>query len=428
MGKSENISKQRAFCAGAVLCSFISLPALFGGCMVPTNSNMANANAPAPANTANTNTGSANTAEANNVSPLGNDETLSPDQIESGRMDMSWTKYVQLAQPTEQPNPALKKEKWNDISAEGGNRQPQLPVSGDVEGNSVLHVQILLDRADFSPGVIDGKWGKNSENAVYWLQRREGLTTSGQVDHPTYQRLVQLAGNPGEVVSGAHLSNEDVKGPFTKIPSDIYAKAKLDCMCYESLEEKLSEKFHVSPALLEKLNPKTKIHDLKAGDSITAADVRTEDQSHSGDVARIEVSDGGHYVHALDAQGRLLAHYPSTLGSDYNPSPTGDYKIDSITEDPWWNYQPALLDGGGGPNAMIPPGPNNAVGVIWMDLSKPHYGIHGTSAPETIGYVTSHGCVRLTNWDALELGRWAKKGTPVSFRDTTDRSGKKEAG
>jgi len=421
------LSKTRPDHIAARLWLFLVLSVVLSGCVVSTGNTSNTANTNVPVNAESSNTNASNSETQNNVAPLGDDETLTPDQIENGRMDMSWTKYVQLAQPTEQPNPALKKEKWNGISADGANRQPQLPVSGDVEGNSVLHVQILLDRADFSPGIIDGKWGKNSENAVYWLQNREGLTASGQVDHATYQRLVELAGNPGEVVGKTQLTDKDVSGPFVKIPSDIYAKAKLDCMCYESLKEKLAEKFHVSPELLEKLNPKIKIDDLKAGDTLAAPDVRTENQEHSGKIARLEISDGGHYVHALDEQGRLLAHYPSTLGSDYNPSPTGDYKIDSITEKPWWHYQPALLDGGGGANAMIPPGPNNAVGVIWMDLSKPHYGIHGTSSPQTIGYVTSHGCVRLTNWDALELGRWVTKGTPVSFRDTTDRSGKKEA-
>ena len=420
--------KHRRFAARGLFLAIAA--ALLAGCVPPanTNANATNTNPPTTVNAnTNANTNNAGSSAANNnASPLGDDETLTPEQVESGRMDAEWKKYAQVAAPTEKPNPAASKENWGQISAEGANRPPQLPLSGDVSGDSVLHVQVLLDRADFSPGIIDGKWGKNTESAVYWLQTREGLNASGQVDHPTYDRLVQLAGNPDKVVSDIQLTADDVKGPFVKIPSNIYEKAKMDCMCYESLTEKFSEKFHVSPALLQKLNPKVNLDGLKAGDSITTPEVRTGDVKHPGEVAKLEVSDGGHYVHALDAQGKLLAHYPSTLGSDYNPSPTGDYKINSITENPWWNYQPALLDGGGGANAMIPPGPNNAVGVVWMDLSKPHYGIHGTSAPETIGYVTSHGCVRLTNWDALELGRWVQKGTPVSFRDTTNRSGRKE--
>ena len=424
MGKYISI-KHRHFAARGLF--FVIAAALFAGCVPPanTNSTVTNANAPAITNTnTNASTSSPSTA-ANDASPLGNDETLTPEQVESGRMDADWKKYAQVAAPTATPNPAAAKEKWDQISAEGANREPQIPLSGDIAGDSVLHVQVLLDRADFSPGIIDGKWGKNTESAVYWFQTREGLTASSQVDEPTYARLLQLAGKQG-VIDQVQLTADDVKGPFVKIPSNIYEKAKMDCMCYESLTEKLSERFHVSPALLQKLNPKAKLDDVKEGDSINAPDVRTGDVKHPGDVAKLEVSDGGHYVHALDAQGKLLAHYPSTLGSDYNPSPTGDYKINSITENPWWHYQPALLDGGGGANAMIPPGPNNAVGLVWMDLSKEHYGIHGTSAPETIGYVTSHGCVRLTNWDALELGRWVKKGTPVSFRDTTNRSNKKE--
>jgi lipoprotein-anchoring transpeptidase ErfK/SrfK len=223
------------------------------------------------------------------------------------------------------------------------------------------------------------------------------------------------------------LSEKDVSGPFVEIPDDIYEKAKMDCMCYESLEEKLSEMFHISPELLKQLNPNVKLNELKAGDSLKAPNLRSPDKDNIGDVAKVVVSDGGHFVHALDSENRILAHYPSTLGSDYNPSPSGEYKINSVTEDPWWYYQPKLLGEGSGENARIPPGPNNAVGVVWMDLSKPHYGIHGTSAPETIGYATSHGCIRLTNWDALELGRNVDKGMPVSFRDISNRSGKEEA-
>ncbi|HET7322107.1 MAG TPA: L,D-transpeptidase, partial [Longimicrobiaceae bacterium] len=126
-----------------------------------------------------------------------------------------------------------------------------------------------------------------------------------------------------------------------------------------------------------------------------------------------------HYVNALDGSGKVLFHFPSTLGAAYSPSPTGKFHVTSITPDPKWYYQPDLLTGVPDDEepAMIPAGPNNPVGVVWMALSAPHYGIHGTSAPETIGYATSHGCIRLTNWDAHFLSQRIDAGVPVHFRD-----------
>ncbi|HXG85997.1 MAG TPA: L,D-transpeptidase family protein [Pyrinomonadaceae bacterium] len=411
-----------------ILFGVLSLASFVGACVPPENSNATNSNTNqsntnAAANSAN---GNSETSSTRDAAPIGDDKNPSSEEIERGRLNQDWKNFVQADAPTEKsdkPNT----EKWADVTAENVNgKQQYLPLSGDVAGPSVLRAQLLLDRARFSPGIIDGKWGKNTEKAVYWLQKREGLTASGQVDRKTYQKLIELAERPDELITEHKLSEKDVSGPFVEIPADIYEKAKMDCMCYESLEEKLSEMYHISPALLQQLNPNVKLNELKAGDTLKAPNLRATEKDNVGDVAKVVISDGGHFVHALDAQDRILAHYPSTLGSDYNPSPSGEYKINSVTEDPWWYYQPELLDEGSGENARIPPGPNNAVGVVWMDLSKPHYGIHGTSAPETIGYTVSHGCVRLTNWDATELGRNVGKGTPVSFRDISNRSDKKE--
>lgn len=407
-------------------------------------------------NTANLNTNSAQNTNTSNdenastdVEPYGDDENLSPEQVEQGRLDQDWKKFVQLDAPTEKPQ-TKNTEKWEDVTPEKVNNQKQYtPLFGDVAGPSVFRAQILLDRTNFSPGIIDAKWGKNTEKAIYWLQKSENLPANGQVDQKTYQRLIELAGNPDKLVTERKLSEKDVAGEFKKIPGDVYEKAKMDCMCYESLEEKLSEMFHSSPALLAQLNPKVSLKELKAGDTIFVPNLnnplvldKNSKAEKSGDsneqnsnvsnantsnnstneIVRIIVSDGGHYVHGVDSQGKIIVHYPSTLGSEYNPSPSGEYKINSITRNPWWHYQPELLNEGGGKSARIPPGPNNAVGLIWMDLSKPHFGIHGTSAPETIGYATSHGCIRLTNWDALDLGGRIEKGIPVEFRDTANRS------
>ena len=408
---------------------------LFQGCLPPENSNSSNGTNAANSTRENTNSMTdANAGSTNGASPYGAEENLSEEQVEQGRLNQDWKKFVQLDAPTEK-NQTQNTEKWSDVTPEKVNNQKQYtPLSGDAQGPSVFRAQLLLDRTNFSPGIMDGKWGKNTEKAVYWLQKSEGLPAHGQVDRQTYERMIQLAGNPDRLVVEYKLTEKDVKGPFEKIPGDIYEKAKMDCMCYESLEEQLAEMFHVSPALLKQLNSKVTLNDLKAGDSITVPNLPSPmipgqskpENKPDKTVARIVVSDGGHYVHGLDSQGKLVVHYPSTLGSEYNPSPSGEYSITAIAHDPAWHYQPELLGQGKGQDAMIPPGPNNAVGVIWMDLSKPHFGIHGTSAPETIGYTTSSGCVRLTNWDALDLGARIQKGTPVEFRDTANRSQESE--
>ena len=172
--------------------------------------------------------------------------------------------------------------------------------------------------------------------------------------------------------------------------------------------------------LLRKLNPGVKLDSLRAGDSINVPAVRPMDAPAAGAVAELWVSGSGKYVHAMSAAGRILYHFPTTLGSTFDPSPLGDFAVASAHHDPWWHYQPRILAHvpDDRPDARIPPGPNNAVGRVWMALSAPHYGIHGTKSPETIGYATSAGCVRLTNWDALFLSRRVTPGTPVRFRDT----------
>jgi len=359
------------------------------------------------------------------VEPYWRDErVLTREELDRGRLDNTWERVVQL-DPWTAGDSTANPESWDQIDARVVNGRPvHLPIYGDVSGPSVLRIQVLLDRALFSPGMIDGRWGKNTAKAVYWLQRREGLPATARVDSATFARLAQLAGTPRELVRAHTLTEEDVKGPFVDIPEgdgdEIYRIAEMECTCYESLSEKLSETFHASPDLLRKLNPGVELDSLKAGQTIQVPHVRDPDMAPAGKIARLEVSGEGSYVHALDADGRILYHFPSTLGSSYDPSPQGEFRIVSVTEDPWWHYQPAILAHvpSDKPDAKIPPGPNNAVGLVWMDLSVPHYGIHGTKSPETIGYATSAGCVRLTNWDALFLGRRVENGTAVSFRDT----------
>lgn len=353
---------------------------------------------------------------------------MTPEEMERARMDMSWQELVQLdttgSGAPARPNP----EKLEQINAQTVNSGGQfVPLTGDVAGPSVLRTQILLDRAMFSPGIMDGRWGKNTVQALYWFQRREGLHATARLDSATFQRLLQAAGNPRELVVRKTLTADDVKGPFTQIPDDIYEHAKMSCSCYESLTEKLSEDYHSTPELLARLNPGVDLDNVKAGQSIYLPAVRDESRAGSrGQVAKIVVSGRGNYVHAVDAAGQVLYHFPSTLGGKYSPSPSGAFKVNSVTPNPSWHYQPGILVGvpDNEPEAMIPAGPNVAVGKVWIDLSEEHYGIHGTSEPQTIGYASSNGCVRLTNWDVEFLSHHVRAGVPVEFRDI---SGQKQA-
>jgi lipoprotein-anchoring transpeptidase ErfK/SrfK len=359
-------------------------------------------------------------AQAAEASPYGRgDDRIDPAELERMRMDTTWRQFVRLdtvAGADSLANP----ERWEQITAAAVNdRRTFLPLHGDVSGPSVFKVQILLDRALFSPGVIDGRWGQNTEEAVYWFQKNQDLPATGRVDTTTFQRLVTRGGTQDRLVQNYRLTERDVSGPFVDIPEDIYEKAEMECLCYESLSEKLAETFHVTPEILAQLNPGVTLDSLRAGDRLHAPQIRNPGAQLEGVPERITISDGAHYLNVEDAGGRVLAHFPTTLGADYAPSPTGEFKVTGIARDPTWHYQPDILEDV--PNsdrpAMIPAGPNNAVGVVWMQLSKPHYGIHGTSAPETIGYATSHGCVRLTNWDASFLADRISPGILVHFRD-----------
>jgi len=348
-----------------------------------------------------------------------------PQQIEQGRFATDWTEVVKL-DTTGGGAPVRNPEKFEQITAQRVNDGPMfLPLSGDVSGPSVLRVQMLLDRAFFSPGEMDGYYGKNTAKAVYFFQQAHGLRGTARVDSATFSALARAAGAPENLVRPYRLTAEDVKGPFITIPDEIQAQAKLPCSCYNNLTEKLGELFHVAPDLLKKLNPGVNLDALQAGQSINAPLVRDSAAQAPGQVAEIVVSGRGSYVQAKDASGRILYHFPSTLGATYDPSPSGQFRVTSITQDPKWHYQPELI--ATAPDtaheAMVPGGPNNRVGAVWMALSAPHYGIHGTNKPETIGYATSSGCVRLTNWDAKFLSHRIRAGVPVHFADIQGRSG-----
>lgn len=304
----------------------------------------------------------------------------------------------------------------------------RFPLRIPRSGATALHLQILLDRAGFSPGIIDGAWGLNAAKAITFFTRPDdGDRLQGDsppavtsIDASTYARL-RAAARAKPLLRHYTLSADDLNGPFTIIPEDVYKQEKLPCLCYSSPLEELSERFHSSKKLLVDLNPRVNLDKLKPGMRILVPNVELDNAALPQDtaiIARVIISKKHFWTHAVDEAGRIIYHFPSTLGAGYDPSPTGDYRVTYVARDPTFRYQPKLFAEvpDDKPEARLRPGPNSPVGRVWMSLSKPHYGIHGTSSPETIGYANSHGCVRLTNWDALRLSDLVDAGTPVQFK------------
>jgi lipoprotein-anchoring transpeptidase ErfK/SrfK len=205
-----------------------------------------------------------------------------------------------------------------------------------------------------------------------------------------------------------------MKGPFPRIPTDLVRQAELPALGYTSPLEAIGERFHVSPAAVKALNPGASF--TKAGQTVLVPNVMT---MPPGPAARVEVSKSESSVRAFDAEGKLLAFYVATIGSEHDPLPVGEWKIRGVSKNPTFNYNPKLFWDAKPEHtrAKIQPGPNNPVGVVWIDLDKDHYGIHGTPEPSRVGHTTSHGCIRLTNWDAAELASMVKPGLPAILKE-----------
>jgi lipoprotein-anchoring transpeptidase ErfK/SrfK len=277
---------------------------------------------------------------------------------------------------------------------------------GAVE--DMLPTQVLVDRAGFSPGEIDGRGGRNTQTAIAAFEKATGTTIASALAAST---------DPPTIVY--MISQSDAATPTVPtIPEDMMEKAKLKRLEYTSLLEMLAERFHASPNLLKRLNPSAK---FAAGEQVTVPNVNVVSEGEGKPLPNIvvRVSKNTSALTVTDPSGKVLMHAPVTSGSQHDPLPIGSWTVTAVARNPSFNYNPDLFWDADPKHAKakVPPGPNGPVGVVWIDISKPHYGIHGTPEPGTVGHTQSHGCVRLTNWDALKLAAIVGKGTKVEFTE-----------
>ena len=300
----------------------------------------------------------------------------------------------------------------------------------------VFRAQVRLDRLGFSPGVIDGKEGESYVAALRGFQNARGLEESGELD-PATERALQEGGEAPAtrmVVIPAGFA----KGPFVPaFPKDAADQAKLPALGYRNLTEALAERFHTTPEVLVALNSPSTL--VGAGRPFRVPNIPDVDVPVMGEdprgwngtlerlgvapkqiaAAKIVVDKSEGVLKVYDEADKLVAQFPATMGSRHDPLPIGTWKIQGVSRNPDFHYNPELFwDVSDSKEAVVlQPGPNSPVGVVWIDLNKPHYGIHGTSEPHTIGRAESHGCVRLTNWDAARVAQMVKPGTPAIFQN-----------
>jgi lipoprotein-anchoring transpeptidase ErfK/SrfK len=274
------------------------------------------------------------------------------------------------------------------------------PAAADVPvltpaGREALALQVRLDRAHFSPGEIDGRLGSNTRAA------QAAFDAAGAV------------ADDAPAIVAYTITEADAAGPYVEVPEDMMEQSTLPALGYGSILEALGERFHASPTLLQALNPAAR---FAAGEQIQVPNVT---RAPLQGAAKVVVDASDRAVMVQDAAGTVIARYPATMGSEHDPLPIGEWKITGKADTPVFSYNPDLFWDADESHAKakIAAGPNNPVGLVWIDLSKPHYGIHGTPRPENVGKTQSHGCIRLTNWDAVELGSMVKAGMPAILQE-----------
>ena len=288
------------------------------------------------------------------------------------------------------------------------------------DAQQMLAVQVALDRAGFSPGEIDGRGGPKTRQALSAFQKRAHLRPDGALNEET---MTALRVPPDPVVTYT-ITHQDVAGPFIdRMPDDMMERAKLPALAYTTPLEGFAEKFHSSPVLLRTLNPGAT---WAAGEAIHVPNVEpfhlpstaTGAKAAAAPALEVVVSGETRSLVVRTASGEILLHAPVTLGGEKDPLPIGEWKVSGVSWNPVFNYNPDLFWDADPAHAKakIAAGPNNPVGVVWIDINKEHFGLHGTPEPSTIGRTESHGCIRLTNWDAAKLGRLVSPGTKVTIQ------------
>ena len=336
------------------------------------------------------------------------------------------------------------------------NDDPATALPPEDRPRPLMQAQVVLDRLGFTPGVVDGKMGMSTVNAIKGFQEANGMEITGDLDEPTVQALAQWNRIPATRV--VTIPPEFANDEFVAIPKEREDQARLKSMAYGSLGEKIAERFHTTEEVLAELNPQlagaapaapggvatgnetqptpaiaykagmqlrvpnvgadrfdpSGVKDAKWADTLRLLGVGTEQPK----AAKIEVDKSDQVLRVLDEEGKLLAQFTATMGSSQFPLPLGTWKILSVGYNPPWQYDPALLATAdkSDPKLQIPPGPNSPIGVVWIDLSKEHYGIHGTDEPSRIGRAESNGCIRLTNWDAARLAQMVGNDIEAVFK------------
>jgi lipoprotein-anchoring transpeptidase ErfK/SrfK len=347
--------------------------------------------------------------------------------------------------------------------AEGELAEVDIP---DPKDRPTMQLQVVLDRRGFGPGVIDGEMGMSTENALKGFQEANDLEVTGAYDEDTEEALARWSNIPATRVVRIPASWGEIA--YREVPDEPEDQAQMQELGYESLDEKLAERFHTTVEVLEALNPGGRPAGMKesepasdpaavaaepeptarssdepqpffragelvrvpniGADRIAAGDVDDDDWrmtlaslgvgSDQPHVAKVLVDKSEGWLKGYDDAGKLVAMFTVTSGSSHDPLPLGEWKVLGVSRNPPFHYNPELFWDADATDekATLPPGPNGPVGVVWIDLSKEHYGIHGTPDPETIGRAQSHGCVRLTNWDAARLAGMVSGSTKVVFQ------------
>lgn len=282
-----------------------------------------------------------------------------------------------------------------------------LPFDTNTPSASVARLQILLDRAGASPGVIDGLDGGNLRNAIAAYEAMRGLPVDAKIG----SQVISAIDDPNQVVGSYAITAQDISVVVGPISKDYAQMAQMKYLGYATLTEGLAERFHMGEDLLKELNPNARFIE---GEAIFVADLGANKR---GKAVRVEVDKAEGQVRAYAADGSLLVSYPATIGSETNPSPSGTHTVKTVVMNPDYTYNPKVNFKQGNNDSVLtlPPGPNGPVGSVWIDLSEPTFGIHGTPEPSRIDKTGSHGCVRLTNWDAEELAKLLAKDVPVKF-------------